>query len=95
MLAQLLGSSLATKDSLHEVLKAYEAVRLPLANHVLRGSAESGLMYEFNHPLLGEDYANLGRAIERQWDWVWQSHPTEDVHKGLDILGQSILRHSK
>ena len=86
MLAQLLGSPLATKDNVHDVLKAYEAVRLPLANHVLRGSMESGLMYEFNHPDYGEDYAKLGPAIQRQWDWIWKTHPLEDVQKGLEIL---------
>ncbi|CAA7261657.1 unnamed protein product [Cyclocybe aegerita] len=48
ILARLLSKAMRpTRDSLSALLKAYEAVRLPAANAVLRGSYESGRMYEF------------------------------------------------
>ncbi|KAH8119270.1 FAD/NAD-binding domain-containing protein [Phellopilus nigrolimitatus] len=90
ILAQILGSSLTTKNTLTDALKAYENVRLPMANNVLRGSKDSGLMYEFDYPGLGEDYARLGRAIQKQWDWVWASHPDEDVARGLACLKANL-----
>lgn len=61
------------------MLKAYEIVRLPKANSVLRGSKDSGMMYEFDFPGLEDDYERLGPAIEKQWNWVWESDPDDEV----------------
>jgi len=85
VLAQILGSPLASRDTLFEALKAYEHVRLPIANHVLEGSRESGQMYEFDSSL-GCDYERLGPAIQQQWDWVWASQPGEDAQRGINCL---------
>ncbi|KAI5123693.1 hypothetical protein M0805_001721 [Coniferiporia weirii] len=90
VLAGILCNPLTTKSSLPDALRAYEHVRLPMANGVLTGSRDSGLMYEFNYPGLGEDYAQLGPAIQKQWDWVWASHPDEDVARGLAFLEASL-----
>ncbi|KAF9051103.1 FAD/NAD-P-binding domain-containing protein [Hymenopellis radicata] len=72
----------ATASTLEEACKAYENIRLPLANAVLRGSQESGGMYEFNSEY-GDDYAQLGPAIEHQWDWIALRTPEEDVERAL------------
>lgn len=71
-------------------LQAYELVRLPIANHVLEGSAESGKMYEFNSQH-GDDYRALGSAIERQWDWIHWSAPNEDLVSALDWVSQQLM----
>lgn len=63
-------------------LKAYQHIRLPLANHVLIGSKESGCMYEFNGPD-GENYERLGENIQKQWDWIWETDPNEDASRGI------------
>ena len=89
MLAQLLGSPLSTRDTVHQSLLAYQAVRLPLANHVLEGSKESGLMYEFNS-VYADDYTQLGPAIQSQWDWVWKTTQQEDVQRAVEILEKSV-----
>lgn len=82
VLATLLGNSKTTTDTLALALKAYEHIRLPMASHVLQGSQDSGRMYEFNGPQ-GEDYATLGPAIQRQWDWIWASSPEEDAERAV------------
>lgn len=48
------------------------------------------MMYEFNHPDFGSDYERLGPAIQKQLDWVWATHPDEDVRRGLDLLEKDV-----
>ncbi|KAL5528518.1 hypothetical protein ACEPAF_7654 [Sanghuangporus sanghuang] len=93
VLAKLLGSPLATRGTLAHVLRAYEHVRRPMANAVLQGSRDSGLMYEFNYPGLGDHYGALGPVIQSQWDWVWATHPDEEVTRGLTYLDHNIQGH--
>ncbi|KAL5523639.1 hypothetical protein ACEPAG_7812 [Sanghuangporus baumii] len=93
VLAKLLGNPLATREALALVLLAYEHVRRPMANAVLQGSRDSGLMYEFNYPGLGDHYGALGPVIQSQWDWVWATHPDEEVARGLAYLDHSIQGH--
>ncbi|KAI9061735.1 FAD/NAD-P-binding domain-containing protein [Trametes sanguinea] len=87
ILAEVLGHPGTTLSTLSQALAAYEAVRLPMANHVLQGSRESGNMYEFNGPL-GADLARLGPQIGKQWDWVWKTTPLEEREKALRLSTQ-------
>ncbi|KAJ7200496.1 hypothetical protein C8J57DRAFT_1103525 [Mycena rebaudengoi] len=75
----------AAPENLEEALAAYEQTRLPVANHVLASSYESGRMYEFNSKF-SEDYDTLGPAIRRQWDFLDESTLEEDVLKALGIF---------
>lgn len=43
------------------------------------------MMYEFNSEF-GQDFEQLGPAIQKQWDWIWESSPEEDVQKAIDRL---------
>jgi len=82
VLAEILGNNATGLDNIERALQAYDYIRRPLASHVLQGSRDACRMYEFNGPD-GDDYANLGPAIQRQWDWVWASTPEEDVENAL------------
>ncbi|CDO72514.1 hypothetical protein BN946_scf184980.g55 [Trametes cinnabarina] len=84
ILAEILGHPSTTLSTLSQTLSAYEAVRLPMANHILKGSRESGTMYEFNGPY-GDDFARLGPQIGKQWDWVWMTTPQEEREKALQL----------
>jgi len=89
VLAQLLRHPSATLSTLPSVLSAYEQVRLPFANSVAEGSAESGRLYEF-YGSYGEDLQRLGQTIEHQWDWLHQSTPQSEVRKAVAVLDESI-----
>ncbi|KAJ4483187.1 FAD/NAD-P-binding domain-containing protein [Lentinula aciculospora] len=84
ILASLL-EQVTSLETLPLALEAYQRVRLPFSNHVLKGSFDSGLMYEFNSDY-GEDYENLGPAIEKQWDWVEEPSPKEERLRALWYL---------
>lgn len=91
LLASLLSQSSTNITKLGLALSAYEKVRLPMANAVLLGSYEAGMKYEFNN-VFGEDYAFLGPAIQRQWDWVWKTTPEEDVDRARNIMKGSLAK---
>ncbi|TFY62894.1 hypothetical protein EVJ58_g3580 [Rhodofomes roseus] len=74
---------------LPQALLAYEHVRLPLANHVLRGSYESGKMYEFDGPQ-GDSLQGLGPALEKQWDWLDQTTPTGEADRAVERLEDMV-----
>ncbi|KAM5533711.1 hypothetical protein V8D89_012584 [Ganoderma adspersum] len=85
VLAEVLGHANTTIANLPTALAAYESVRLPMANHVLQGSRQSGDMYEFNGPLR-EDLTLLGPQIASQWDWLWQSTPQNERDRAFRML---------
>jgi len=85
ILANLLGDSAVTKDTLSHALHAYEAIRLPFANARMMGSRMNGLMYEFNSEHK-DHYATLGPAIERQWDWQRANTAEDEVQKALYLM---------
>ena len=86
-MAEVLGHPNTTLATLPRALAAYEHVRLPMGNHVLRGSKQSGDMYEFNGPL-GDDLVPLGLQIGHQWDWLWTSTPQTERERALRMLAQ-------
>ncbi|KAH9839368.1 FAD/NAD-P-binding domain-containing protein [Rhodofomes roseus] len=89
ILAHLLGHHSITLARLPQALLAYEHVRLPLANHVLRGSYESGKMYEFDGPQ-GDSLQGLGPALEKQWDWLDQTTPTGEADRAVERLEDMV-----
>ena len=94
ILAELLGHARTTIATLTQALAAYQTVRLPLANHVLRGSKESGDMYEINGPL-EDDLATLGPQIGSQWAWLWETTPEGEREKAFGLLLKSLTPLAK
>jgi len=76
-----------TPDSLSRALEAYQAVRMPAANTVLRGSYDSGMMYEFNGDD-GVEYGKLGEAIQRQWEWIDETSVEEDLAFAIELASR-------
>ncbi len=85
VLAEVLGHRHTSRSSIPRALTAYERVRLPMANHVLNGSRQSGNMYEFNGPL-GDNLVPLGPLIGSQWDWLWDTTPQSERDRALGML---------
>lgn len=105
ILATLLAHSLTTRETLPDVLKVYEEIRLPFANDILLRSAMNGRIYEFNAPdsivvqdfgkkKLGENDVgllwNVGHVICERWKWAWSTTITEDQEKALKMLEERI-----
>ena len=92
ILAHVLTHPLSRKETLGASLKAYERVRIPMANHVLRASKENGAMYEFDAQGLEDDYVSLGSAIEGQFAWITSTNPSDNANLALRYLSDSLLQ---
>ncbi|EPQ57035.1 FAD/NAD P-binding domain-containing protein [Gloeophyllum trabeum ATCC 11539] len=75
-------------ESIPLVLEAYEDARLRKAQHILEGSWDAALLYEFNSEMYGSDCNRLADVIQRQWGWVWESTPEEDEQNVLKWLSE-------
>ncbi|KAL6310424.1 FAD/NAD-P-binding domain-containing protein [Sparassis latifolia] len=93
VLAELLGHQSTTLSTLPFTLKAYQHVRLPLANRVLTSSSESGRMYEF-WGTFGDDLQRVGRMIERQWDWLTETTPEGEAQRAVVWMEEAIKAKS-
>ena len=85
VLAALLGDRRTRRDNIPNVLTTYEHIRMPIVHHTMRGSNTNGKLYEFN----GEpkdDLKTLGEVIGKQWDWLWEAPPMEQIELGLELL---------
>ena len=90
ILAEVLGHPDTTLTTLSRALSAYERIRLPMANHVLKGSRQSGDMYEFNG-CLHDNLAPLGPMIGSQWDWLWDTYPQGERDRALGMLCRPMV----
>ncbi len=64
---------------------------MPLANHVLRASYESGKLYEFVSPDEG-DYTRLIPAILTQWNWLDKNDPIREAERATKYM-EGLLSH--
>lgn len=47
------------------------------------------MMYEFASEF-GDDYLRLGLAIEKQWAWIDETEPVEDLQRAVEYY-ESLL----
>ncbi|KAH9931169.1 uncharacterized protein BXZ73DRAFT_47438, partial [Epithele typhae] len=78
ILVSVLGHPSTDRQTLETALQAYERVRLLIANHVLRGSRESGD--------IRDDLAALGLQIGRHWDRLWKSTAQGERDRAIGML---------
>ncbi|THH02108.1 hypothetical protein EW026_g739 [Hermanssonia centrifuga] len=89
ILANLLGHPFTTLDTLSHTLKAYEHVRLPLANNVRTTSRNTGPMFEFKSSS-GDDYKAIKATMEHQWDWMSADGVEEQLQKALSKMMEAL-----
>lgn len=85
ILSGILSAPSITRTTLVQALRAYDTVRRPRAEVVLRRSREAGRMYESDEEVYGEDYERRGKAIAESWGWLWEGGPEEDLERALQL----------
>ncbi|KAJ7724174.1 hypothetical protein DFH07DRAFT_855076 [Mycena maculata] len=85
VLCQLLGHPTTTKANLEEVLKAYDTIRQPRANMVLRESFRAGVIYE-SYGKLGYGLGEMGGHLARIWEPIWRHDLDGDVAAAIESL---------
>lgn len=89
VLASLLGDEACTRDSVEQVLAAFEAVRHGRTCRVQYTSHEAGNVYEYAGEGIGDDEAMLIENLETRFDWLWNHDPEDDVTEARRHLGWS------
>ena len=106
ILASILSNPLVTKETLPEALKVYDEVRRPFANEIVRKSAASGRLYEFNEPesIIVEDFGktekvgesdagllwNVGHSVCDRWKWAWTTTIDGDQERAAKLLASRL-----
>ncbi|KAF8580781.1 FAD/NAD(P)-binding domain-containing protein [Ramaria rubella] len=92
VLSRLLGSPLATRDTIPAVLLAYERVRLPRANKVILSSREARRAFEFLNEYNGGSNEKSAQALSRVSEWMWEGkgEPNDDVQEGERLIRESL-----
>ncbi|KAF8532313.1 hypothetical protein JB92DRAFT_3104109 [Gautieria morchelliformis] len=92
VLARLLGSSLATRNTLPSVLRGYEQVRMPRANKVIMCTRESRRALEFQDEYEESSGEDVAQAMTSLTEWLWEGKgdPDDDVQEAKKLIEQFI-----
>jgi len=85
LLSKLLTHPDTTKSKLHDVLKAYDSIRVRRANSVLQASTRAGEIWE-GRGESGPSFAGRLADTVGIWDWVWEEDLDKQVADALDYL---------
>lgn len=90
ILSSLLGDKFTQSASdIPAAFKAYDAIRRPRSQKVVRTSREAGLTYAFQGPA-GGDVHKIGEELLGRYKWIWE----EDMDSQAE-LAKAILRAEK
>ncbi|KAF5321784.1 hypothetical protein D9619_001981 [Psilocybe cf. subviscida] len=97
ILGHLLAYPKANLQTIDEVLRVYQEIRLPFAAKAAERSRENGLIYEFIHPdypvkpdATAEDLKVLGNVIRASFEWLAQGGCNEDRKRAEDLLSARL-----
>lgn len=101
ILGRILSDDQVTLTNIEDALTIYDAIRRPFGNGVVEKSRMTGFMYEFNvqgyeesNNLSEDDLKDLGKLIDEQWCWQWETLPDKEWEETESRLAelQSIQR---
>ncbi len=86
MLSNLLGS-ISSIDEIENAFRAYDAVRRPRSQKVVKTSREAAAIYEFEDERLGTDLELIRRTLESRYDWIWDEDLPQQLKKAQNLMG--------
>lgn len=87
ILSQVL-SKCQTKDDLKTAFKAYDAVRRPRTQMVVKTSREAGQLWDLEGEGVGDDLEALERNATTRMSWIWDHNISVDLRAAQDILAK-------
>jgi len=82
MLSRLL-SEVKNPGQLEAAFQVYDAVQRPRAQKIVDTSREAGLIYDFEHPVLGSDMDAITKNLEHRFEWIWNEDHGAAMDKAL------------
>lgn len=85
ILSQVL-SQCHTRDDIAKAFRAYDAVRRPRSQKLVKTSREAGMLWDFEGEGVGEDLDAFElNAVERM-GWIWDYNIAEDLEIALETM---------
>jgi salicylate hydroxylase len=88
VLSQLLSQCHA-KSELERAFYAYDAVRRPRSQKLVKTSEEAGMLWDFELPEVGDDLDELERNARSRMDWIWDYDISEDVERAKTMMSHA------
>lgn len=89
VLAHVLGR---VRDAKHlpAAFRAYDAIRRPRAQKVVKTSQEAGELYSFSHPEVGDDMEKIVQNFRRRFLWIWEHDLEADLRESEQLFAELI-----
>lgn len=83
ILGRLIAEVSGAQD-LGKAFRAYDEVRRPRTQKLVRTSREAGMLYEFEAE--GDDLEAIEKNFKSRMNWIWDVDLQKDLEKALSIL---------
>jgi salicylate hydroxylase len=88
VLSQLLSQCHAKSD-LERAFHAYDAVRRPRSQKLVKTSEEAGMLWDFELPGVGDDLGELEQNARSRMVWIWDYDISEDVERARTMMSHA------
>ncbi|KAK3070884.1 hypothetical protein LTS18_014990 [Coniosporium uncinatum] len=85
VLSSLLGT-VEDVDDLPDVFKAYDQLRRPRTQRLVKTSREAGQLYELCLEGVGSDLSRVANELDEWHEWIWKVDLPGDVERGKHLL---------
>lgn len=85
ILSELL-SQCTSKSDIAKAFHAYDAVRRPRSQKLVKTSREAGMLWELEGEGVGDDLEALKQNALTRMNWVWDHDITEDLTRAIGLM---------
>jgi salicylate hydroxylase len=85
ILSQLL-SDCNSKADLERAFHAYDAVRRPRSQKLVKTSKEAGMLWDFEGGSIGDDLDALEQDAMHRMDWIWDYDISKDMEQARSLM---------
>lgn len=73
---------------IENAFRAYDAIRRPRTQNVVKTSRQVAEIYEFENEELGTDIEKIKRTLKTWYNWIWNEDLPQQLKKAQDIMAQ-------
>ncbi|KAF2023135.1 salicylate 1-hydroxylase-like protein [Setomelanomma holmii] len=85
ILSQLLSACQSRKD-FERAFSAYDELRRPRSQKLVKTSREAGMLWEFEGDNVGDDLEILESHAKKRMDWIWDHEIVDDLQRAVKLL---------
>ncbi|KAH7075308.1 salicylate 1-hydroxylase-like protein [Paraphoma chrysanthemicola] len=85
ILSQLLVQA-SMKSEIQKSFEAYDAVRRPRSQNLVKTSREAGMLWEFEDEIAGDDLEKLEANATKRMNWIWGHDIGKDLAEAMKLI---------